>query len=190
MTMLFALVFIGLHRGPTPVNDLVVDFARSKLGQKVGSGECTALAREALRHAGAKPPGRGLASWGEEVDDLKDARPGDILQFENAVFVRRRLREDGARVTLTFNYPHHTAIVSSVKKRGPKPILVILHQNAGVAGGDEGETKVVQEWTVNMAEMKRGDVKAYRPVTQEPQARSSPARRGQDRADDASALAP
>ena len=173
MAMLLALVFIGLSREPTPVNDLVVDFARSKLGQKVGSGECTDLAVEALRHAGAKLPGRGQASWGEEVDDLKDARPGDILQFEDAVFVRRRLRKDGARLTVTSSYPHHTAIVVGVKKRGPKPILVILHQNVNIAGGDDGETKVVQEWTVNMAEMKRGNVKVYRPVTREPQARSS-----------------
>jgi hypothetical protein len=79
-------------------------------------------------------PGRDQTSWGDEVRSLKDARAGDILQFEDAVFLSKRVREDGALVTLTFSYPHHTAIVAGVPKRGPKLVLVILHQNAGVAG--------------------------------------------------------
>jgi hypothetical protein len=95
-----------------------------------------------------------------------DIRPGDIVQFENAVFVRQRLREDGALVTLTFSYPHHVAIVEKVRKRGPKPTLVILHQNAGVAGGDADDLKVVQEWTINMVEKRNGTVRAYRPVAE------------------------
>jgi hypothetical protein len=148
---------------PTALNDKIVEFARSKLGQRVGDGECTALALEALRYAGATPRGSGRR-WGEELPSIRDARPGDILQFENAVFVRRRLRSDGALVTLEFTYPHHTAIVSGVRKRGKGVLLAILHQNAGVAGGDDEDLKVVQQWTINPTEMKSGTLKAYRPV--------------------------
>lgn len=51
-----------------------------------------------------------------------------------------------------------------LQKRGIKPVLAILHQNAGVTGGDEDARRVVQEWTLNMAEKRGGTVKAYRPV--------------------------
>ena len=163
MTLLVVLSALLLDAEPAPLNEKVVAFARSKLGQRVGDGDCSSFAREALRYAGAKPTGTGR-SWGEVVPSLRDAKPGDILQFENAVFVRRLERDDGALLTLTFRYPHHTAIVSRVRRRGRSVVLTVLHQNAGTEGGDEDERKVVQEWTVNMAEMKSGTVKAYRPV--------------------------
>jgi hypothetical protein len=113
--------------------------------QGVGSGECTALATEALRYAGARLPGQAQASWGNELEDARGRPAGDIIQFEDAVFVRRRVRDDGAMVTLTFMYPHRTAIV----ERGPKPVPVILHENAGVAGGDQDGQKAVKEWTID-----------------------------------------
>jgi hypothetical protein len=73
-------------------------------------------------------------------------------------------------VTLTFSFPHHTAVVARVRKRGPKPILDVLHQNARVDGGDESEggRKVVRQWMINLAERTRGTVKAYRPVPDRP----------------------
>jgi hypothetical protein len=166
MTTRLATIVMVLLAEPIPLNEQVVAFARSQLGQRVGNGECTALVAAALRHAGARPRGRGQGAWGRELKSLGEAQPGDILQFEDAVFVRRRLREDGAVVTLTFRHPHHTAIVAAVRRRGPKPVLVILHQNAGVEGGDEGDRKVVQEWTIDLAERRGGTVKAYRPVAE------------------------
>jgi hypothetical protein len=75
------------------------------------------------------------------------------------------MQEDGAILTQTFSFPHHTAIVARVRKRGARPVLVILHQNAGVEGGD---ARVVQEWTIDLAEKRRGTVKAYRPVAEHP----------------------
>jgi hypothetical protein len=164
MTTPLALLAIGLLAEPLPLNEQVVAFARSKLGQRVGNGECTTLVAAALRHAGARLPGRGQGAWGRELKSLGEAQPGDILQFEDAIFVRRRVREDGALVTLTFKHPHHTAIVAAVRKRDPKPVVVILHQNASVDGGDEADRKVVQEWTIDLAEKRGGTVKAYRPV--------------------------
>ena len=44
------------------------------------------------------------------------------------------------------------------------PVLVILHQNASIAGGDEDYPKLVKEWTIDMATKRGGSVRAYRPV--------------------------
>ncbi len=154
-------MLVVLVLGSEPLGDKVVAFAQSQLGNRVGDGECSSLAREALREAGAKPPSGG--GWGELRASLQQVQPGDILQFEDTVFVRSQVRPDGALVTLQFKYPHHTAIVEKVRKRGRKPVLVILHQNAGVEGGRDEERKVVQEWVVNLAELRSGTVKAYRP---------------------------
>jgi hypothetical protein len=159
MAILFIIAALGLD----PLNEKVVEFARSRSGQRVGDGECSALATEALKYADATP-GRTGRRWGEELPSVKAAQPGDILQFEDAVFVRRRLRPDGALVTLESRYPHHTAIISGVRRRGRSVIFTILHQNAGIAGGDYEDLKVVQQWTIDLAEMKHGTLKAYRPV--------------------------
>lgn len=138
------------------LNEQVVGYARAKLGEKVGDGQCSTLVAEALRQAGAKRRRGDHGSWGEELKSMLDARPGDILQFDGVAFVHTRYLDDGAKRTDMISFPHHTAIVSRVKKRGTKPILVILHQNVG-------DTQIVQEWTINMADKKRGTVKLYRP---------------------------
>jgi hypothetical protein len=88
---------------------------------------------------------------------MRDVQPGDILQFENTVFVSSQFLENGALYTETHEYPHHTAVVLRVRKRGKKPILVVLHQNVG-------GTKIVQEGAIDMAQMRRGSLKAYRPA--------------------------
>ena len=59
------LILVGLLcAGPPSVSEKVVEFARSKLGQTVGGGDCTALAIEALRHAGAEPIAIGTGCLG------------------------------------------------------------------------------------------------------------------------------
>jgi len=156
-----------LWASDAPLGEGIVAFARSRLGQKVGDGECTSLAVQALRHCHAQRPDPVRGDWGDEVKALRDIQPGDILQFENAVFVKQQVRDDGAILTQTTSYPHHTAIVARVRKRGPRPVLVILHQNAGVAGGDPKAQKVVTEWTLEMATKRGGTVTAFRPVAAE-----------------------
>jgi hypothetical protein len=174
---MFPMLLVALWGlGPdTTLGDDVVAYACSKLGQKVGNGECTALAVEALRHCDARRPDPVQGIWGDEVKLLRDLQPGDILQFEDAIFVKQHVRGDGALLTLTSHYPHHTAIVARVRKRGPKPALVILHQNAGPAGGEDEEFKVVREWTLEMAAQRGGSVKAYRPVADRPRQPRQPA---------------
>ncbi len=157
--------------GPAPkptLGDEIVAYARSKLGEKVGNGECTSLAQAALCNCNARRPDPVQGIWGDEIKHLRDLQPGDILQFENAVFVKQHLRGDGGLWTVTSKYPHHTAIVAQVRKRGPKPVLMILHQNAGPDGSDDKELKVVREWILEMATQRGGTVKAYRPTPRQP----------------------
>ena len=119
---MFPMLLVALWGlGPdTTLGDDIVAYVRSKLGQKVGNGECTALAVEALRHCDARRPDTVQGIWGDEVKLLRDLQPGDILQFEDAIFVKQHVRGDGALLTLTSHYPHHTAIVARVRKWGPK----------------------------------------------------------------------
>ena len=106
------LILVALICGSDgSLNDKVVEFARSKMGQQVGNGQCTALAAEALRHSGGSRRGARKGVWGDELESLRDAKPGDILQFEDVVFVGRRRQDDGAILTqnaaVAAPYGHH-----------------------------------------------------------------------------------
>ena len=166
-TLILALMLLGPGPDPAPLNDAVVAFAASRLGQQVGDGQCTDLASAALRSAGARPH-RGGSGWGEELPTLRDARPGDVLQFEDAVFVHRGRLPGGAVLIRTYRYPHHTAIVATVRRRGGSVRMTVLHQNATAEGEDETDHRIVKEWDLNPTEMRRGTVKAYRPVADRP----------------------
>lgn len=159
-------------RGDDPPEDVgakALAFARSRIGEQVGDGQCTALVREALRVAGARPlhasgSGRGF-SWGTPVDSVKEARPGDVVQFEEVTFRGRRriVGEDGSpRLSLvTVRFPHHSAIVAAVGPKGRT--LTILHQNVGRPDGSS-DLKV-QEATLVLSEMRKGGtLKVFRPV--------------------------
>jgi hypothetical protein len=155
------LILLALACGiDAPLNEKVVGFARSQLGQQVGNGECSTRAAEALRHAGGHRRRGEHGGWGEELKSPRDAVAGDIVQFENALFTSTQFREDGGMITETREFPHHTAVIEHVRKRGKKPILVILHQNVN-------GSKIVQEWTIDLAQMRRGSMKVYRPVAEE-----------------------
>jgi hypothetical protein len=137
-------------RRPAPVavnlNAFVLGYAESHLGEEVGRGECWDLADAALKAAGADTKGDGDCVWGKAVA-LGDVTPGDVLQFENAHF-----EHSDASGSFWSDYPHHTAIVSSVKGR----TITMLNQNVN---GD----KKVQYSTINLDDLKRGTVQAYQP---------------------------
>jgi hypothetical protein len=128
------------------INQKVVNWARAQSGKQVGKGECWDLADRALRQAGAQSsadlgPMDDDADyvWGDEISDLKDVQPGDILQFRDFAVTTTVETEtryaDGSSETSTteetFTRPHHTAVVSEVKSGG---LLKILEQNVAPAG--------------------------------------------------------
>ncbi len=150
-----------------PLNASVLEYARDHLGEKVTNGQCTSLAVEALRVAGAKrfPMGgtEGDFVWGRPVESFKDALPGDVLQFRDAVFKGKRALSNNRTLTWREDYPHHTAIVADVKERGK--VVKILHQNTGPDEKSDAEKMIVQEGTLRLDALKPGGkIWIYRPV--------------------------
>lgn len=120
------------------ISQSVLQFASSRMGTRVGQGECFDLADQALRGAGAKSAadyGEVTANadyvWGTSVE-LAQVEAGDVIQF----------RDYRMRVTIRTTWPdgsdeeefseqtrpHHTAIVASVDGGGR---LTMYEQNVG-----------------------------------------------------------
>ena len=153
------------------LNQKVYDFAREQLGKKVGNGSCSTLAMVALRQSGARPfPFDALTgefAWGTEVKSSKEALPGDIIQFRNVVFNRRKHLGGGRSLSWMNTYPTHTAIVSGVSKEGR--LVAILHQNVGAEDADDSLEKIVQHGTLQREALQRGGtMHLYRPVPHGP----------------------
>ncbi|MEO8630343.1 MAG: CHAP domain-containing protein [Betaproteobacteria bacterium] len=117
----------------------VLSFARDKIGQRVGNGECFDLADQALRNAGAKSAAHfGTVTpnanyvWGRRVS-LAETRPGDIIQFRNYRY-DRTIKTSTTIDTDFQERPHHTAIVETVDGAGA---ITVLEQN--VPEGDPGQ---------------------------------------------------
>ena len=153
-----------------PLNRKVVAFARVRIGRTVGNGECTTLAVEALRSAGAggRPLNRGDGDyvWGRPVDSFREALPGDVVQFRDAVF-QGKLRVTSRRsVSWRYSYPHHTAIIAEVRERGR--VVALLHQNVGPDNVSDAARKVVSETTIRPDSLQKGGkVWIYRPLSRD-----------------------
>jgi hypothetical protein len=169
-----AAVAIALAAAPPkvpipPLNQKVLEFARERIGKKVADGQCLSLAVEALQYAGAKRypfPPSGDFVWGRPVASFKEALPGDILQFRNAVFEGKRWITKRRWVSWHHEYPHHTAIVSEVREEGR--VVAILHQNVGEHDADDATKQVVQEASIRPESLQAGGaVTIYRPVSRD-----------------------
>jgi hypothetical protein len=133
---------IGLQAtgsGASNLGDRVVSFARDKIAQKVGRGECFDLVDQALRNAGAKSaadfgnvtPNADYV-WGTAVG-LSDAQRGDIIQFRNYRYDRTIDTTTGTDTDFQ-ERPHHTAIVERIDGEGA---ITVLEQN--VPDGSPGQ---------------------------------------------------
>ena len=130
---------IGLDaKGGTPTQtqpsmaSQIVAFPRQHYGERVGDGQCFALADRALRGAGARSAdhygtitGDADYVWGTPVG-LADVRAGDVIQFRNYEWLKRVDRDDGSFREDGGGRPHHTAIVESVDANGA---VTVLEQN-------------------------------------------------------------
>ena len=113
-----------------------------------------------------KPAADGEYSWGSVIKSAKDARPGDILQFEKATFQgQKTIVDDQGMPALVISrpvsFPHHTAIIEAVGPKGKT--LKILHQN--VSHPDGTRTNIVEEAVITPSQLRKGgSMKIYRPV--------------------------
>jgi hypothetical protein len=173
-----AIAAVSLHAGDNSLGARVVAFARSQQGRQVGDGECTDLADAALQQNGgrtidayaAASSGNDDYTWGKPVS-LRDARPGDILQFRD--FNTTTTVSSGmSESTMTDMRDHHTAIV----EQNLGSVLVVLEQNVPPMGrvvqrnripiesmtysGDPGGNDIGRVRTTVQVE---GSIKAYRP---------------------------
>ena len=150
-----------------PLNEKVVAFAREQVGRQVGDGECLTLAIQALQKAGARVTDftepNGDYEWGERINDFKDVRPGDILQFRDARFKGQRPVAGVGIVRWQAEYPHHTAVVASVERSGK--LIKIYHQNTLIQGQNPDDKRKVKLGELQMDALQRGGwVRAYRPT--------------------------
>jgi len=140
-------------------SQLVLEFGTTKVGHKVGRGECWDLPYYALKQAGASTPddlGKGLYVWGEPVANLADAQAGDILQFEGVRLHREWVTANGTKWE-DFNFQtKHSAIVEKVDKG-----LFFTILNAHVNGSSK-----VTRLRINLSpeNIKSGNVYLYRPI--------------------------
>jgi hypothetical protein len=127
----------GGGQGSAGLGDKVAAQAKQRAGQRVGDGECFALADQSLKAAGAQSaedfgtitPDADY-SWGTQAT-ISDVRAGDVIQFRNYRYDRKitvtaadgstSWREDSQE------RPHHTAVVESVGSDGA---VTVLEQNA------------------------------------------------------------
>lgn len=150
--------------------DHVANWAETKLGQKVGNGECWTLAHDALQKGcgnyayvsdafnhGAKiltlEASNGSVSKSEQLDEI---RRGDIIQYKTCIFkTASSIRKFGA--------PDHTSIVLDVKSKGAdssETVLEIAHQNAN------GVRNVTVD-DLNLSELNEGTLTIFRPIEKE-----------------------
>jgi hypothetical protein len=149
----------------------ILAFCQDSIGKKIGTGQCAALAAEALKNAGAPArgsdwPGEGDYVWGEPVAwvkagfygakgvrELAHVQAGDIVQFHNARFAGYNHSNSGV---YRMEARHHTAIVESVDSG--RQTITVLHQNWN------GQ-KVVRRQTLYLGGMTGGWLRFYHPVS-------------------------
>jgi len=126
----------GTQGSSAGLGDKVVAQAKRRAGQRVGDGECFALADQSLKAAGAQSaedfgtitPDADYA-WGTQTT-VADVRPGDIIQFRDYRYDRKITVTTDSETRWTDDFqerPHHTAVVESVGSDGA---ITVLEQNA------------------------------------------------------------
>jgi hypothetical protein len=139
---------MGDPAAPLTLNQKVLEYARAKVDQQVGTGECWDLAEEAVTKSGGESSktltavkGKAFKSadykWGTEVK-LDTAEPGDILQFKDHAFEEKTTNGNSWR-SESQTRGHHTAIVEKNLGDGR---LIILEQHVRPAGSKKVSKKV------------------------------------------------
>lgn len=102
----------------------LIDCATQRLGQVEGNGECWTLVNNGFQHLGFSKPAQTYR-WGRVIQQLSQARAGDVFQFTQFRVTVRVEESDGSwteRVD-TRGAPRHTAILESVDADGNASFL-------------------------------------------------------------------
>jgi hypothetical protein len=130
------------------MNKQIIDFVKTKIKTKVGTGECWDLASEALKSVNAT--WNMKYKFGSEIDYKKETVfPGDIIQFEGVVL---NYEINGKKYIEKMS--HHTAIIFEVKD---KTNFTLAHQNNGYSGRKVGLSPL------DLSTLTKGKFKIYRP---------------------------
>lgn len=153
----------------------ITKYASSRLGNKVGDGQCATLVNYALRANGCRGSEQGPQGpnahykWGLKIAESTQwsdgdiggsedfilagytVRSGDIIQFKNVRF-------QGKNYWST--YSHHTAIVQSISGNEVK----VFHQNVGLSTQSSKQKQRVQQGVLNMTDFTEGTMTFYRPI--------------------------
>jgi hypothetical protein len=131
------------------LNQKVIDYVTSVIGQQVDRGECWDLANQALTRIGAKWDREYV--YGKLLNPKKDEiLPGDIIQFKNV-----NLKYRAGNMITTETMAHHTAIVYRVIG---KDVFELAHQNTGFSGRTVGLSNL------DLNTVQTGKMWFYRPV--------------------------
>jgi len=102
----------------------LIAFATQRLGQVEGNGQCWTLVNNGFESVGFdKPP--QTYRWGRVVEQLSNARPGDVFQFSGFRVTVRVESSDGSWTERTEERgaPRHTAILESIDANGVATFL-------------------------------------------------------------------
>ncbi|MEI8137771.1 MAG: hypothetical protein WCH21_10650 [Bacteroidota bacterium] len=131
------------------LNKKIINFVKTKIGKKVGKGECWDVAAEALNTSGAKWDGN--YKFGEEVNYKTDCiYPGDIVQFEGVT-----IKYEIEKKKFSESMAHHTAIIYEIKGREE---FTLADQNTGRSGRKVGLSPI------ELKNITKGKFKIYRPI--------------------------
>jgi len=152
-TLLLTLILILPAKETPLLNQKVIEYVNTVIGQKVGRGECWDLAAAALDYAGAyldRSNQKSIYVFGEKLNPNKDRiLPGDIMQIENL-----SIEYTKGNTTYTENMSHHTAIVYEVISVDH---FKIAHQNTSFSGRKVGLSEL------DMSNITNGKIIFYRP---------------------------
>jgi hypothetical protein len=152
-TLLLTLILILPAKETPLLNQKVIEYVKTVIGQKVGRGECWDLAAAALDYAGAyldRSNQKSIYVFGEKLNPNKDRIfPGDIMQIENL-----SIEYTKGNTIYTENMSHHTAIVYEVISVDH---FKIAHQNTSFSGRKVGLSEL------DMSNITNGKIIFYRP---------------------------
>ncbi|MHC1704470.1 MAG: hypothetical protein AB9846_11225 [Tenuifilaceae bacterium] len=131
------------------LNNQIVEYVKTTIGEQVDRGECWDLANKALTLVNADWDLK--YKYGKLVDPKRDEIfPGDLIQFEGV-----KVKYQKGNTTYTESMDHHTAIIYRVIKKG---VYELAHQNTGFSGRKVGLS------TLDISTITKGKMKIYRPI--------------------------